>query len=208
MISEKLSTFSFFKDSKLIEEINQFCSIDTLNSGTALLKKGEYPKYVPIILNGLIKVNRIDEEGNEIFLYYLTKGESCAMTLACCTNYKASKLSATVEEDAEILKIPIAKMDEWISKYPVWRDFVFTSLSSRISSLLVNIDELAFNKLDERLLALLEKIKSAKKADKIEITHSKIASELNTSREVISRILKNLEKEGLLKLSRNSIELL
>ena len=108
-------------DSELLDEIEKVGSLVNLNEGDSLIKNGSYPKFIPLIIEGVIKVNRIDDDGNEIFLYYLTAGQSCSMTLACCSSYTASKLSATVEDKATIIKIPISSMDEWMSKYSSWR---------------------------------------------------------------------------------------
>lgn len=195
-------------DSKFLEEIEKYGELVTLNEGDILIKKGQYPKFIPLILEGVIKVNRIDDEGHELFLYYLSSGESCSMTLACCTNYNASKLSAMVEEKATLIKIPITKMDEWMSKFSVWRSFVFSSLNNRITNLLQSIDEIAFSSLDERLKSHLFKIAETKKSNIIQTTHQQLASELSTSREVISRLLKKLEEQNILIIGRNKLELL
>ena len=203
-----LKHFPILNDSKLQQEIEDFGELSTIEEGSPLIKKGQYPKFIPIIISGLIKVNRIDDNGNEIFLYYLSAGDSCAMTLACCTGHKASKLAAYAEQDSTIIKIPVEKMDEWISKYPTWRNFVFDSLNNRITNLLNTIDEIAFSSLDERLIIHFNKIAELTGSKSIQTTHQHIASELNTSREVISRLLKKLETKGFLKLNRNKIELL
>ena len=204
LIKKKLPLLN---DSELLNEIEKQGELIFLEEGQTLIKKGSYPKFIPLILEGIIKVNRIDDEGNEIFLYYLSSGDSCSMTLACCTNYTASKLSATVEEKATIIKIPIEIMDKWMSSYSVWRNYVFSSLNIRITSLLEAIDQIAFSSLDERLISLLEKTSKSKNTLEIKTTHQDLAKELNTSREVISRLLKKLEKEELVTLGRNKIVL-
>ena len=130
------------------------------------------------------------------------------MTLACCTNFKASKLSAIVEEKATIITIPISKMDDWMSKYSTWRNFVFNSLNKRLNALLETIDEIAFNSLDERLILHIQKISEAKNSLIVNTTHQQLAIELSTSREVISRLLKKLEDKQVVKLGRNKIEIL
>lgn len=205
LIQKKLPLLN---DSELLDEIEKQGELVFLDEGDVLIKKGSYPKFIPLILEGIIKVNRVDDEGNEVFLYYLTAGDSCSMTLACCTNYTASKLAATVEEEAAIIKIPIEIMDQWMSKYSVWRNYVFNSLNNRITSLLEAIDQIAFSSLDERLISLLEKTGESKKTKEIKTTHQDLAKELNTSREVISRLLKKLEKEDVVSLGRNKIILL
>jgi len=205
LIKKKLPVLN---DSELLKEIEKVSSLVFITEGDTLIKKGSYPKFIPLILEGIIKVNRIDDDGNEIFLYYLTSGQSCSMTLACCSTYTASKLSATVEEEATIIKIPIASMDEWMGKYSSWRSFIFNSLNNRITSLLESIDQIAFSSLDERLLNLLEKMSDSKKTKELKITHQGLATELNTSREVISRLLKKLEEQKMLTLGRNKITLL
>lgn len=208
MKKKLLEKLPALNDSILLDAIEESGELVTLEEGDILIKKGQYPKFIPLILEGVIKVSRIDDEGNEIFLYYLSSGESCSMTLACCTNYKASKLSATVEEKAVLIKIPITKMDEWMSKYSTWRSFVFNSLNNRLNTLLNTVDEIAFNSLDERLIIHINKISEAKHSKTIHSTHQQLASELSTSREVISRLLKKLESKQIVKLGRNKIELL
>ena len=204
LIKKKLPLLN---DLELIDEIEKIGDLNYLSVGDSLIKKGSYPKFIPLILDGIIKVNRIDDEGHEIFLYYLSAGQSCSMTLACCSTYTASKLSATVEEEATIIKIPISAMDEWMAKYSVWRSFVFNSLNNRITGLLESIDQIAFSSLDERLLNLLEKMSESKNTKEIKTTHQNLAKELNTSREVISRLLKKLEEQEVVELGRNKITL-
>jgi len=194
-------------DAELLDAIEKIGETGLLHEGEALIKKGSYPKFIPLILEGIIKVNRVDDDGNEIFLYYLSSGQSCSMTLACCSGYTASKLSATVEENATIIKIPISAMDEWLGKYGVWRSFVFNSLNNRINGLLESIDQIAFSSLDERLLNLLGKMSDSKQTKEIKTTHQDLAKELNTSREVVSRLLKKLEEQKIVKLGRNKITL-
>ena len=205
LIKKKLPILN---DAELLSEIEKIGSLVFIDEGDVLIKKGSYPKFIPLILEGVVKVSRVDDEGHEIFLYYLSTGQSCSMTLACCTRYTASKLSAIVEEEAAIIKIPISAMDEWMSKYSSWRSFVFDSLNNRINNLLDSIDQIAFSSLDERLLNLLEKMSESKNTNEIKTTHQNLATELNTSREVISRLLKKLELNGDVILGRNKITLI
>lgn len=204
LIQQKLPALN---DIELLEEIEKTSSLITIPEGESLIKKGSYPKFIPLILEGIIKVNRIDNFGNEIFLYYLTAGQSCSMTLACCSGYQASKLSATVEEEATIIKIPLESMEGWMGKFSTWRSFVFNSLNNRINGLLENIDQIAFSSLDQRLLHLLEEMSKSKGTKTLKTTHQNLSTELNTSREVISRLLKKLEEQGIVLLGRNQITL-
>ncbi|GAA5220356.1 Crp/Fnr family transcriptional regulator [Membranihabitans marinus] len=177
-----------------------------LNKGDNLINAGEFIRNFPLILTGVIKIMREDEEGKEILLYYLYPGETCALSLSCCMASKVSSIKAVVEDDAEVILIPIQKMDEWVQSFPTWKSFVMQTYQDRFEELLETIDELAFNKMDERLWSYLVNRTTVLQASQLDITHSEIAKELGTSREVISRLLKKLEGQNKIAMSRNSIE--
>ena len=163
---------------------------------------------MPLLIHGAIKILREDENGDEFLLYFLERGDTCAMTLTCCMGQHKSKIRAVAETDGEMLMIPVEKMEEWLTKYKTWRNFVFESYNVRLNEMLEAIDTLAFKNLDERIFKYLsDKVKVLGTTD-IANTHQEIASEIHTSRVVVSRLLKGLELQGKIKLHRNKIEVL
>ena len=155
-----------------------------------------------------LKVVREDKEGNELLLYYLSGGDTCASTLSCCISTAVSEVRATAVDDVTLIMVPIKCMDEWLRKYSSWRNFIMLSYRTRFEELLQTIDSIAFMKMDERLEKYLLQRKSENNLSFFTITHQEIADDLHTSREVISRLLKQLEKLGRIKLSRNKIEII
>lgn len=196
-----------FEDA-LLNEIEEIGSYKKIKTDTVLLNIGDYIKSIPLLLSGAIKIFREDEDGNELLLYYLEKGETCSMTMTCCMGDKTSEIKAVAEVDTELIMIPVSKMEEWSAKYKTWRNFVFNSYNERLNELLETINNIAFKKLDERLLDYLSEKNRVTKSNKIYITHQQIAYDMHTSRVVISRLLKKLEKLGNVKLHRNYIELI
>lgn len=195
-------------ESRLIDEIAEVAAYVDFNEGDRLIEIGQYIRQMPLLISGVIKILREDRKEGELLLYFLEKGDTCAMTLACCLGDTKSEIRAIAETKGSIAMIPIAKMEEWLGKYKSWRNFVFTSYNKRLSEMLTAIDNLAFMKLDERLLLYLKEKAKVNKSSVILNTHQEIAYELNTSRVVISRLLKALENDGAITLSRNTIELL
>lgn len=202
------SQFSEIFESQLLTEIKKKSKQVSLKEGETLLDIGQPVLYIPIVLQGSLKVTRNNESGNELLLYYVSGSESCAMTFTCCMMRHASEVCATAEEDSEVILIPIELMDEWMSKYPTWKSFVMRTMRARFNELLKTIDGIAFHKLDERLVIYLKEKSRATGSALINLTHQQIADELATSRVVISRLLKQLENEKKLLLYRNQIKLL
>jgi CRP/FNR family transcriptional regulator len=192
----------------LVGEIEKYCRILTAKEGDVILKTGQAPKVIPIMLKGNLKISRIDENGRELLLYYVSPSESCAMTFTCCMQHFPSEIEATAESDVEYLAVPNQVMDEWITKYPGWKNFVMLTIRNRFLEMLHAIDQLAFQKLDERLIRYLKEKSKATGSALINLSHEQIAGELATSREVISRLLKKLEQDKKLLLYRNQIKLL
>ncbi len=153
-------------------------------------------------------MSRLDDKLNEIFLYYLNAMEGCAMTFTCCMQQFPSEVQAVAEEDVIYLSIPISVMDEWIVKYPTWKSFVMRTIRSRFNELMHAIDQLAFQKLDERLVNYLKEKSKLTRSAVLNLSHTEIANDLASSREVVSRLLKKLELDGRLLLYRNQIKLL
>jgi CRP/FNR family transcriptional regulator, anaerobic regulatory protein len=192
----------------LIEAIEQCGRYMKVPSGESLIDIGSYIKFMPLVLEGNIKVMREDDNGDEIFLYYLRPGQACVMTLNCCMANKPSEVSAIAVTDTSLIAVPVEVMDEWLRKYRSWQNFVLNSYSNRFNELLVTIDSIAFLQLDERLLKYLEEKSSVSGTRELNTTHQDIAYDLNSSREVISRLLKQLEKRGMIELGRNKVKLL
>ena len=169
---------------------------------------GKYIRMMPLILKGTIKVLRMDDDGNEILLYYLSSSESCSMAYSCCIEAKKSEVKAIAEDDVELIAIPHIKLDEWLCKYPGWKNYIMRSFNERFIELLKSIESIAFHKLDERLIEYLKDKQRIAGSSVIKASHSLIADELATSRVVISRLLKQLENSKKIILYRNEIKLM
>lgn len=200
--------FPQFYDSDLKDEISKVGFVKNIKEGAHLMDVGQYIKNIPLIVSGRLKIFREDEEGNELFLYYLHHGEACAISMVCTINDKISQVRAVAMEDTQVISIPIEYMDRFMTTYRSWYQFVVRTYGMRLNEMLHTIDSIAFLKMDERLLSYLEKMAEVSGSNSINVTHQNIATELNTSREVISRLLKQMERKGLVKLSRNHIQLL
>ena len=195
-------------EKQLQEELEQKAQMHSYNEGEVIIEIDHYIKSIPIVISGTVKVIREDEEGNELFLYYVNAGSTCAMSLTCCMRDQKSQVRAIAEEPVELMTIPVKEMDQWMMEYRSWKDFVMRSYSSRFEELLNTIDLIAFHHMDDRLIAYLEKKASVHQSKTINVKHQEIAIELNSSREAVSRLLKKLENMGKLKLHRNRIEML
>ena len=208
MIEQLKECYGFLFEEELIAEIAQVGVKKSLKRGETVMEIGSSIKNMPLLFNGSIKVVREDSDGNELLLYFLETGDTCAFSLTCCIGNKKSEIKAIIVEDAEMVLIPVQKMEEWICKYQTWKNFVFESYNLRLEEMLETIDTLAFMKMDQRLYKFLtDKVKLIGSTN-IENTHQEIAHNLNTSRVVISRLLKQLENEKKIKLHRSRIEVL
>ncbi|MDO1449256.1 Crp/Fnr family transcriptional regulator [Rhodocytophaga aerolata] len=192
-------------DPNLLEAIIKHGKIYELEAGESLIEPGQYIKMVPLILQGSIKVMRMDPDGRELFLYYLDAGDSCAVTLTCCSGLQKSDIKAVAEEKTKVIGIPFGLHESWTNAYKQWKDFVAMTYQTRFQELLNALDAVAFKKMDERLLSYLIVKAKQLKTNELSITHQEIASELGTSREVISRLMKQLEKLKLIELGRNKV---
>lgn len=208
MIQELKEYYGSQFENELIEEINTVATFMEVPAGQDLIKPGQYIKSMPLLLSGSIKILRPDNEGDELLLYHLERGNTCAMTMTCCVGNTKSEIHAVTETPVKLLMIPVAKMEEWSSKYKTWRNFVFSSYHTRMMELLESVDNIAFNNMDERLENYLnDKIKILN-SKHIYTTHKEIAADLHTSRVVISRLLKKMENIGKIELHRSFIEVL
>ncbi len=205
IIKQKIPILS---DRKLEEAIAEEGQLMTITANSVLMDYGQYIKYIPIVLSGIVKVTTQNKEGKDMLLYYLSGGNTCPTAFTCCMIDKKSDIKAIVEEDAEILSLPIHCIDDWIRKYPTWKNFIMHSYQIRFEELLGTIDDIAFSKIDERLLKYIAKKQKLTGKDTLLITHKEIAKDLHTSREAISRLLKKMENIGLVTLSRNQIKII
>ncbi len=192
----------------LQEAIARYGRLLNFNAGQVIMDYGNYVKEVPLVVSGSIKVLREDDQGNELFLYYLNEGETCSMSFTCCMMNKRSEIRTVAEENTTIIGIPIRYMDEWMSKFQSWKNFVMTTYDQRMVELVHTIDSIAFKRMDERLVDYLEQKSLTIGNSVIQATHQEIANDLHASREAVSRLLKQLEKQGRVKLGRNQIELI
>lgn len=193
---------------ELIKEIEEKSKIVSIKAGETILDIGQTVRTMPIILSGSIKVTRTSEDGHELLLYYVNPTESCAMTFTCCMQQYPSEIKVTAEEDVTMLALPVAVMDEWIVKYPTWKSFVMKTIRNRFNEMIKAIDQIAFQKLDERLVNYLKEKSKISGSSLINLSHEQIAAELATSRVVVSRLLKKLELDKKILLYRNQIKLL
>jgi CRP/FNR family transcriptional regulator len=208
-MKEKLfEAYHFIFEEELLEEISNVASYKEFKANDYLIEIGDAIQTMPLLLNGAIKILREDEKGDELLLYFLERGDTCAMTLTCCLGNSKSKIRANAETDGSLLMIPVSKMEEWLTKYKSWRNFVFESYNLRLNEMLEAIDTLAFMNLEERLYKYLTDKVKVLGTPNLSTTHLEIATELHTSRVVISRLLKALEIQGKIKINRNKIEVL
>ncbi len=203
-----LERFKEVFEPELLESLRVNSEINEVKAGETIIEIGQIVRAMPIIISGSIKVVRMDEEGRELLLYYVNPNESCAMTFTCCMQQFPSEIRAVAEEDVEFLTIPNRFMDEWMMKYPTWKSFVMKTIQARFNELLRTIDQIAFQKLDERLVHYLKEKSRTTGSALINLSHEQIGKELATSRVVISRLLKKLENDKKLLLYRNQIKLL
>lgn len=203
-----INTFQDTFEPALLEEIYQFGTVKTFNEGDIIMDYGKYIRMMPIIVKGTIKVFRMDDNGNEILLYYLSSNESCSMAYSCCMEAKKSEVKAIAEDEVELIAIPHLKLEEWLCKFPSWKIYIMRSFNERFLELLKTIENIAFHKLDERLISYLKEKQRLSDSSVIKASHYVIADELSTSRVVISRLLKQLENNGKVLLYRNEIKLL
>lgn len=198
--------FPTLNEPDFIKEFISVCEIKNLPMGNVMMDIGQYIRQIPLLYEGLIKIFREDEEGNELFLYYIYPGQACAISFVCSAQERISQVRAEALDDCKFLSVPVEFMDTWMQKYKCWYHYVLATYRSRFEEVLSTIDSIAFLKMDERLVKHLQKNVEALGTNKLATTHQDIAFELNTSREVISRLLKKLEQDGKIKLSRNLIE--
>jgi CRP/FNR family transcriptional regulator len=156
-LTEYADTFSDVFESPLLAELETKSMLMEVTAGTVMLNPGQTIRAVPLVISGSFKVSRINEEGQELLLYYVQKGESCAMTFTCCMMSQASVIKGSAEENSELLCVPVELMDEWMIKYPSWKRYVMTTILNRFSEIIKCMDDVAFKKMDDRLIHYLKK---------------------------------------------------
>ena len=206
---EELQHITEFRTSpELVQKLEQHSIVKTYKAGDLILNENTHIRSIPIVTKGTLKVIRTDEDCREILLYYIKSGESCIMSFLGGLHNETSKVKAEVEEDAEILFLPIEKVSLFIKEYPQWLDYIFRLYHKRFEELLEIVNAIAFKKVDERMLDLLQKKVELTQNNTLNITHEQLANELGTARVVVSRLLKQLEELGKVKLGRNKITLM
>lgn len=199
--------FPELQESELRAEIDQVGLITRYKMDDKVMDYGGSVQKMPLLNSGSLKIMRRDAQGNELILYYLQPGETCAMSLTCCLSDQKSEIRAVAEEDTTLIMLPAGLIDSWMLKYPSWKSFVMNTYRTRFEELLNTIDSIAFHKMDERLWRYLMDKSTVNNSHVLETTHQNIADELNSTREVISRLLKQLEKQGKIDLGRNKIRI-
>lgn len=189
----------------LYEEVLEHATFKTAEAGTVLLKKGQNIKSAMLVIEGTVKLYQEDEEGSEYFMYHLNPGEACAVTLVCNYHLEQSQVLAKAVTDIGYISIPLEYMDKWLQHYKSWHYFVIRTYRSRYEELLSTINEIAFKNMDERLEFYIKR-HVGQFGKNVKLTHQEIATDLNTSREVVSRLLKKMENNGWITLSRNAFD--
>lgn len=197
-------TFPQF-ETPLLEQIQKESVVKHLESGDSVIQTGQYIRSNILLLNGLLKVYREDDEGNEFLMYYLEPGNACALSMMCTARSETSQVKAKAVQPSDVVLIPQQLSEQWLAKYKTWHNFVIGTYRERFEELLQTLDSIVFKSLDERLLFYLKRHVQVS-GPEIKLSHQQIADDLNSSREVISRLLKKLEQTGALTLHRNYIE--
>lgn len=199
--------YSSVFEEKLIEELALVSTLHAFEEGDIIIDFGNSIKQMPLLVSGAVKILREDFEEGELLLYFIEKGDTCAITLTTCINQSKSEIRATAETKGQVVMIPLEKMQEWLGKYNSWRIFIFNSYNNRLKEMLSAVDTIAFMNMEERLLHYLVDKAKINNSREINSTHQEIAYDLHSSRVVISRMLKVLENKGSIQLHHGSISL-
>jgi CRP/FNR family transcriptional regulator len=208
MIDDLQRNYGYLFEDELLQEINKVGTYKDIPQGYKLIEIGDYIKSMPLLISGAIKIMREDDDGDELVLYFIEQGDTCAMTLSCCIGNSKSEIRAVAETDARLIMIPVQKMEEWLGKYKSWQRFILQSYHDRMTELLEAVNSIAFLKMDERLFKHLKDKAMVNHNETIQVTHQELARDLHTSRVVVSRLLKSLENSGKIELHRNNIKVL
>ncbi|MFD2726202.1 Crp/Fnr family transcriptional regulator [Hyunsoonleella rubra] len=200
--------FKDILDDALIEEIEAIGKLTTYKEGDIIIDINQHLSHIPLLLDGNIKILREDSEGNELLIYFLEAGETCTMSLTCCTGKSKSKIRAVAERDSTLMMIPVQYMQNWFHTNDSWRNFILESYQVRFDEMLETIDNIAFMKMDERLYKYLINKAELHGSSTVNVKHQEIAEDLHTSRVVVSRLLKQLENKNKIKLNRGKIDMI
>lgn len=207
-IAEKTKFLYSNFEQDLIKSIEKVGHIRKFKADEMIMKTGQKIRHAILILEGGIRVFREDDEGNEIFMYNLHPGQACAISMTCAIRNLDSEIMAKTFSDTTVITIPIELMNDWPLKYPSWYQFVLETYRTRFEELLVMVDQIAFKNLDQRLMWYLHEQSKSFKTNKLKISYTAIAQEMNSSREVISRLMKKLQETGQIKVEKNEIEII
>jgi CRP/FNR family transcriptional regulator, anaerobic regulatory protein len=205
---ENISIFSSVFEPDLLAELESKSMLMKVSGGETIMRIGSPVRAVPLVLSGIVKVSIVNAEGQEMLLYYVKSGETCAMSFTCWMTTQLSSIEGVAEEDTVLLAVPGKVVDEWLLKYPSWKKFVMTTILDGFTVVIKSIDDIAFKKMDDRLIIYLKEKSKATGSSLINLTHKQIGDELGTNRVVVSRLLKKLENDNRLLLYRNQIKLL
>jgi len=208
MIEDLKHHYAYLFEDELLKEIQAVGQLKTCPANDIIMDIGQTVTMIPLVLTGAIKIFREDTNGDDLLLYFIEQGDTCAMTLTCCLGVKKSEIRAIAEVETTVLMIPVEYMSLWMTRYKSWQNFILQSYHERMTELLEALDSIAFLKLDERLLKYLRDKALVNRNDTIQVTHQIIAQDLHSSRVVISRLLKTLENEKKIELNRNQIKIL
>lgn len=207
-MEQELSTKFPSLEKALISEMADKGTTRTIREGDVIMQSGQNIRSAVLIVSGLVKIYREDEEGNEFFMYYLDAGKACALSLVCAVRQETSEVMAKAVSETVILAIPLPIVDEWMTKYKSWTQFALASYRNRFEELLQTIDHIAFRNMDERLLFYLKRHQEKLGSGQLQLSFTEIAQELNSSREVISRLMKKLSDKGLVRLHKTFVEII
>lgn len=198
------NAFPSFEKS-LLEKIEEEAELKIFESGEVLMKTGQYFKSILLIVDGLIKIYREDDSGQEYFMYYLQPGQACALSMISASKQEKSEIMAKVVEPTTVIAVPLNVMDKWMQDYKSWYQFVIETYRKRFEELLNTLDHTAFRSMDEKLVFYLKREQDIKKSNILSVNNTEIAQELNSSREVISRLMKKLAERGMIKVLKNQL---
>lgn len=201
IINERIG---FLFEPEVLEEIYRVGKLREVQADQVIVDVGDEVVFMPFVIEGAMKVSR-EKDGRELLLYYIESGDTCAMSIQCCVRKAVSEIRATTIEDSTILMIPVKYVEDWLDRYSSWRRYILESYHTRLTELMETIDAITFMRLDERLDRYLKDQAKLMGSLEINLTHQQIAEDLNSSRVVISRLLKQMEHKDLIKIKRNSI---
>ena len=208
MTEKEISAHFPTLEEDLVHEMMEVAEFRTIPEGSTMMRTGQNIRSALLVVDGLVKIYREDDQGNEFFMYYLDSGKACAISLVCALGQETSGLMAKADTEATVISIPVQYVDEWMGKYKSWAQFALSSYRERFDELLQTIDHIAFRNMDERLLFYLKRHMEKQNTNIISTSFTEIAQDLNSSREVISRLMKKLSDKGIVQLHKSHVEII